>query len=483
MKKIILAFILSTNFANAQRVLIDKNIDKNKEPLNKFYDSEKDVFFIGYGSQIGGLVSGYAVNDINFYDRKSGKETRFMTDKKFYYLSFSSDNKSFITSDISKGVLRASTKFVTLDGKEAVIDKKLLNGIRILSISGNKKIAFNNSTIFNLSNKKGELNIDLDNDKNLKLNILDMNNSTKKIIELDVPNIDRLKSTNNIKYKEKIGVNFDIESNDSFSLISKSISKDYKSMNMYKTLYSNDGKIIGDINFAIDLKGKTLLYSRNEGGETTFGGYEGKFTHFDDDNSINNYFIDKRNGEVYIYGLFAEDISGLNTQGNPKGYYVFKFDKNGNKVWESINNINDPDFKRDHAMVTVYTDLFEVNNNICFSIKINGLKDYFMYSLLSKDSGFISKSQELNFDQTFAHLESVPNNIFKINSDFKADKDFKNKEFDFNSIVALNTDKKVFDYIKNKKVDNTTSFFTSFSENLTWIYEVDKKSYKIVLFE
>ena len=484
MKKIILAFILSINYTNAQRILIDKNIDKNKEPLDKIYDSEKDVFLLGFGKEIGGLVSGYAVNDINLYSRKNGEETKLLSDKKFYYLFFSDDKKSFITSDISKGILRSSTKFVSLEGKEIVIEKKLLNGIQVLSLSGDKKIVFNNSTIYNLTNKKGELNIDLDKDKSLKLNILDMNNSTKKIVELAVPNIERLKNENNIKYKAKIGVNFEIENNDSFSLVTKSISKDYKNMSLYKTVYSNDGKFIEDISFAIDLKGKNLLYSRNNGGETTFGGYEGKFTHFDDDNSINNHFIDKRNGDVYIYGLFGEDISALNTQGNPKGYYVFKFDKNGNKVWESINKINDPDFNKDHAMVTVYTNLFELNsNNICFSIKINGLKDYFMYSVLTKDSGTISKFKELSFEQTFAHLESVPGNEYKINSDFKDDKDFKNKEFNFNSIIAINNDKRVLEYIKNRKSDSKTNFYTYFSDKLTWIYEEDKKSFRIVLFE
>lgn len=483
MRKLLLVFSLSLNFVNAQKVILDKNIDKDNKPLFEVYSPEKDIFLIGYGNSIGGLVAGNKIKNISFFDRKSGTESNFMSDKNFYSSIFSSDKKSFITSDISNGILRAKAKFISLEGKEILIEKKALDGIQVMSFFGGNKIAFDNSIIYNLTNKKGELNIDLNKDKLIKLNFFDINSLTKSTIDLDPLNIDRLKGENNIKSKAKLGVTFELINNDSFSLITKSISKDFKNMTLYKTIYSNNGKIIDEKSFSVDLKNYHLLYSRNNGGETTIGGYDNKFTHFDDDNSINNHFVDKYTGDIYVYGLFGEDVSPLNTQGNPKGYYVFKFDKNGKKIWESINKINNSDFNKDHAMVTVYTNLFSLGNNVCFSIQINGLKDYFMYSLLASSSGNISKFQELDFGQTFAHLENVPFNEFKINSEFKDDKNFKNKDFNLNSIIAINNDKRIFEYIKNRNTESSISFYTHFSEKFTWIYEVDKDSYRIVLFE
>jgi hypothetical protein len=168
----------------------------------------------------------------------------------------------------------------------------------------------------------------------------------------------------------------------------------------------------------------------------------------------------------------------------PKGYYVYKFDKSGNKIWESINKIDDPNFKKGQIMIKLFVDLFEYNNNLCFTIKLNGLSDFFNYNFIDKVSGKTIKNETLKFNETFADLDDTNNNIYKINSTFKNDKDFKNKKFNFNSIIALNSNQNILEYIKKVKSKNDLYFHCNFSDKGVWLYEESEDEYyKVVFFK
>ncbi len=135
-------------------------------------------------------------------------------------------------------------------------------------------------------------------------------------------------------------------------------------------------------------------------------------------------------------------------------------------------------------MTTVFVDLMQLNNNLCFTIRVNGLKDFFNYSIISSSSGEVTKSQILEFNETFAHLDDTNNNSFNINSSFKNLNELKNKKFDFNSIVAFNSNSNFADYIKKIKSRNDLKFYSSFSSKGIWLYESDEKEYfKVTLFK
>lgn len=313
--------------------------------------------------------------------------------------------------------------------------------------------------------------------EDLFFHVRDIFTKKKDSYKIQKPNLARLIGPNFIKPKEDIGFKLNFNRDETFDFITKSISKDYTNTILYKTKLSNQGKIVNELIYDLKIPQKVFLYSRNGGGKYTYGGYEQKFIHFGDDLSINNFIEDAKNGDLYIYGLYGDDFAGLNAMANPKGFYIFKFDKSGNKIWESINEIKDTEFRRNKVMIYVDVDLVQLNNMLCFTVGAYTPSSHFnSYSFVDQISGKAIKSQNLELDRNNAGLNGVPS-IFKL-------KDFKDKTFNIHSAVLLNSNPKFAEYVKNVKSKSDIHFQSFYSDKGIWLCEKhDNDYFKVTFFE
>lgn len=421
--------------------------------------------------------SNFVINGRNMYD-ENGKSKPFLDPNiKFGLTKNANTENAFVYQDDSEGVFKLKLGYI-IDAKLLELKSAELRDDNILVFD--KSQNFTSKYIYTLRNSKGKFDVDFEKD-DLYLCVKDMLTRKKSTFKMDKPNLDRYIGPNFIKSKEQFKFNLAVNYDETVDLISKSISKDYTNTILYRTGLSNEGKKINELVYDLKIPNHVFLYSNNGGGKFTQGGYDNKFRHFGDDLSINNYIEDFKTGDIYIYGLYGNESEKLNDMANPKGFYIFKFDKSGNKIWESINNIEESDFNKDHVMTTVFVDLYQLNNNVCFSIRINGLKDFFNYSIVDKATGKVSKTQNLKFNETWAHLDDTDNNRYDINADLKG---LSNAKFDFNGIVAVNSNTKIADYVKNVKSKNNLFFSSQFSDKGIWLYEACENEYfKVTLFK
>lgn len=480
MKRILSSLCLITSFyVTAQTTIIEEKKDKENNIINFHLFPNSNQIVISKGKSIKGLAVYSVFNDVSSYDI-NGIKKPLITDKMLIGSIFSNTENSILTTDISSGLFKSKTMYF-IDEKFIELSKSELNDSKIVFYDQNQN--FTSKFEYNLRNKKEKFDIDLEKD-DVYLSVKDIFTRKKQAYKIDKPNLDKLIGPNFIKVKEKLGFQLRVNYDETIDLITKSVSKDYSNTILYKTRLSDDGKKVNDLVFDLKIPNHVFLYSLNNGGKLRFGkATSTTLQFFEDDLSINNYIVDVKSGDIYIYGLYGDEFGNLNNSANPKGYYVFKFDKTGKMLWESINNIEDSDFNKDHVMTTVFVDLFQLNDNVCFTIRVNGLKDFFNYSMISKSSGKVTKSQILEFNETFAHLHDTDNNSFSINSIFKNVKEFRNKKFDFNSVLAINYNPKFEEYIKNVKSNNDLYFKSSFSDKGVWLFESDKEHYKVTLFK
>ncbi|PVX45865.1 hypothetical protein C8C85_1672 [Flavobacterium sp. 103] len=476
MKRILFSYcLISSFFVTAQNTIIQEKYEKNNHPIDHFVLSKSNLFVISKGDNIGGLVKADAINSMSTYDSEGSKKVLF-NDKKIIGTMFSVSDKCLLVTDISSGMFNSKTKYL-IDDKYTEIGKSDIKDMR--SFYGGSG-SFTAKNEFYLKNKKDDFDIDFVKD-DLYLSVKDIVTRKKNTYKIEKPNLNNFIGPNFIKSKEKFRFNFVVNDDETVDLDGKSISKDYTNTILYKVKFSTDGKKVNELAYDLKIPNHVFLYSRNGGGKFTDGGYDNKFLHFGDDLSINNYIKDVKTGDIYIYGLYGDELGKLNDIASPKGFYIFKFDKSGNKVWESINKIDDSGFNSKLVMVQVFVDLVQLNDNVCFSIRTGGLKDFFHYSIVDKTSGKMIKAQNVEFNESFAHANNIGNMEYGINTNFKG---FKNIKFDFNSIIAINSNPKVADYIKNVKSSNDLLFSSKFSDLGIWLYESDEKEYfKVTLFK
>jgi hypothetical protein len=470
--------LFSSVYVNAQTTIVEEKFDKENKIIGHSLLSKSNVIVLSKGKKMGGLVVGNETNSVYSYDCEGNKKVVF-SDQKMWSPMYSDSENAILTTDISSGIFSAKTKYL-INGKYIELSKSDMKDINY--VFGTKPL-FTSKYAFNLVNQNNNKDINLEKDDIFFL-VKDIFNNKKQTYKIIKPNLNTLIGPNFIKPKEDLGYALVVNYDETTDLVTKSISKDYTNSILYKTRLSNQGKIMNEVVFDIKVPNQVLLYSRNNGGKYTFGGNNNKFLHFKDDLSINNYIEDVKNGDIFIYGLYGDELGKLNDQANPKGYYVFKFDKSGKKIWESINKIEDNDFNKAHTMTTIFIDLIELNNNVCLTIRVNGLGDFFNYNLIDKVSGNSIKKENLDFNETFAHLDNTNSNVYNINSNFKNSKDFRNKKFNFYSIVALNSNPKIQEYIKNTKSKSSLFFDSQFSDKGIWLFETDDKDYyKVTLFK
>jgi len=474
-KIIVFSFLVVYNLSFSQLTIVDEKFKSSLEPLNYYYLNYSDEIVIQKGTHTKGMSSNDHIKTICSYDKFSKK-------------TILTENDNLMRTEYSpSGETIRATKFIAMmyNGKEHkyISKKKTTDFIKHKKDKTFKLTPyFNDEFEWGISNTKRKhrntINFTKDDLIFVKTEIYSRKNNTYNI---EKPNIDRLLGSELVKpYKKKLGYLAKPAVNSFFEIITKSISKDYRKCTVYKTYYDEKGEKVDDIAFNVDLKKYYFIYSMNNNSERIIGANT-----FKNHLAVNGVLDDPKTNDVYIYGLMGERARGVNFSiNNPIGYYIFKFDKDGNKIWSKTQVIKDKLFNGSLLLQKAAIEVLIKEGNISVYNRVERGKDKSTFNHTfniqngepvkdinksSKRSKMLGSIGSIQFEYFLYAFDKLPN--------------YKKKAFDANTIVALEEKIEISNYISNIKLSkNKILFNTIITDNGYWLIESDNKNYYKILF-
>ncbi|MFB9080318.1 hypothetical protein ACFFLS_11505 [Flavobacterium procerum] len=491
MKKILLGLLLLATKLTAQTVIIEEKIDNENSPAYfQYLPKSKKIVFCTSSKSNGN--SAFTV-DIN------GKKTFLYQNVNKMYADFSRTENSYKTVDLKD---QGTYKFV-LNGQEQSVTKEKLKNPNfsyfgsydknnVFDASGRPDKfsgSFNDLYVLGFTNSKNSWRIKDIEKEDVFLEIIEIKNNTNKRVKLEKPDFALLKGNQFSKSDYDLTFSCKLNNNENFDLITKSLSADSQTVVLYKSSYNFEGKKIKTQPFTLKLDNKYFITSTNGGGPRYNTSTQSmQSPRFVDESyaldvlSINNYYEDPQNGDMYIYGIFSDEApKKIDAKALPKGFYVFKFDKGGNKLWESVNYIDGKDyFEKIRVSSAFQVNLLDYGKNLIFSSSVNSFTEFTNAAIIDKTSGSILKSSFIEYNNNLSHgkMSYFISNTY----DFK---ELRNKTFSPICFAAVSINPKVMDYLKKIPEKGDRLYFeTLYSDEGVWLVETDnKKYYKVVLFK
>ncbi|CAM3725034.1 hypothetical protein FLGE108171_12320 [Flavobacterium gelidilacus] len=453
----------------SQKVIIEEKFEKDNVPLGYNFLSQKNELVIQKGKHIG-ISTNREIHELVCYDSKGNKKV-LLENAEVMNPDFSYSENTFRVIDYAKMSYSGSTYKFIKEGK----DSKKYDVKEYYNY-------FIDDYQFNIENQKGKTFSKINFEKDdLYLNSMNLNTNKVNKFKIEKPDISRLVGGENVKYAKDLTFSV-MPKKENFELITKSINSDYKSMVLYRTVYNFEGKKVKDLNYNINIKANYLMYCFNGGGQI---GYNSNgFPAFEDDLNINNFIIDELSNEVYVFGLIGKkDRSASYFKNEPLGYYIFKFNEKGDKIWESINMISDKkDFNDDQIISKLNAFLTIQNNQLIFTTgpSLFTGKDIMHYSEIEISSGKLISSSKLNYEQIKRASMMTGTRDFLLS--FMELEKMKNKAFDYAALIMYNKDSKFKKYIDSINSKNEVSFNTIINKEGTWLIESDNSTYYKVTY-
>lgn len=502
MKRILLCiYLFSSVYLSAQTVIVDEKFEDKNEPITFEYlpNSKKFVVYKGFGITM--TLSYITTNALSF--DVDGKKTTLFENEKLVSPTFSVTENTYKAYDATK-FMQANYKFfqdknvfpVNHDALEDLNSNffgrfdynHVLNNVTNRWPNDFFNASFNDVYDFGFTNQKQKEKIDFEKD-DIYLETIEIKSSSRKRVKIDKPDLTLLKGDAYAKADLKTSFSAKLNGNDNFDIITKSVSSDFQTTILYKTTYDFEGKKIKELPLTLKLSDKIFVTSDNYGGPKDFNttpahpGYPFDVVRVTlGTMSINHYFIDKTTGDIYVYGIYGEKApKEINGGVSPKGFYVFKFDKNGIKLWESVNKIDGKEFFEKINMTSrLQVNLLEYNKNLSFSVSVNDFTEFSYSTIVDKSTGSISKINFIEYNNNTSNLKSK---AFVNNSYVSGE--FKNKVFSQMTFVAMIVNPNVMSYVKSVSKEGKKLYYeTVICDEGIWLVQTDnKESYKILLFK
>ena len=472
MKNIFLIiFLIFSVFCRSQQVIVEEKFEKDNVALGYEFLPIKNQIAIQKGKHIG-ISQNREVNKIMTFDSK-GKDSVWFENKNVMNPFFNYSGNILIAEDYSK--LRLSGDNINLFGKFGV---KVLDAKKY-----SPQYYFDNQMLMYKKDKD-------------KYNIIypyEGNKTTK--VELSFKGFERLVGENFYKSQRTPGIKTFINKNGNIEVISKSISKDCKESIIYRTEYSPSGEKIGEIQYNLLLKDYSFILSVTGGGRMVLksvGGFSNTFTNhagfsntvslgsstysdFADDGSINNLFFDS-SGNVYVYGMLGNKEKENLLYNRIVGYYIYKFDKAGNLLWEKKFETDKLEKIRIAYLNNTYVRMFNMNGQLQFLFASTQPDEILMLSDINDKNGDFVKTDFYSFKTNNSNdiRDFIYANI--------TDKDLlKNKIMDYEALMLYYKNKDFKLYIDSIDAKNKIYFNTMVSNDGIWLVESDNKDYYKVL--
>lgn len=466
MKKVILLFLIAnSSISFAQQLITEEKFKKEDRPVGYDFIDDTNKLIIHKGRFVG-MSKNREVNQLISFDSE-GNKTTLLEKGEYMFPSFSNQGKTVCLADYNS---------LSWEGKKYQI---LFNG-KLSKVF--EKDDFYNSR----SNDTHQFYFKCDKFKNKDLfmwkrNLNDLKES-KVIVEK--PNIDRLLCDNCIDFDDdKIPYKIK-QTNEGFEIFTVSIRDGLKSAIYFRTIYNNEGLKTNEISYNIELKNDYLTYSSAFAPEYVNSSSR-RFVEL----GISDFQEDKNTKDVYIYGLIGKKGGKSTAFNTPLGYYIMKFNKEGKKIWESINYIDEnDDFSRKWNVFYLMKKLIIQNDKLYFFTGSNLFNSAHFLHLaeLNKETGKLITSNKHEYDIKKVNIvmNVDPRDRQFFTSYVTDKKEFKNKILDILGYVYYYKNKVFKGYIDSLNTDEKLMFQVAKAEQEDgfWLLETDNEKYYKVLY-
>lgn len=486
MKKVLLSIALfSSVYLTAQTVIVDEKYTEKSKPVGfKYIPSTKKFVLFKWNDVKTSLAS--LATDAYVYDSDGNKTTLF-ENEKLVNGSFSLSGNTFKSNDGSKLTMNPDFKYFQNNALIQTINKDdIIGNLNYFGVYGTNHnlyyssgrlpfspfcASFNDQYELGFTNEKNKNKINFEKD-NIYLETFNIKTKEKNRVKLETTKLDLLKGKSLIESTEEVTFTAKLKGNDSFDLVTKSLSKDQNESIIYKTTYDIKGKKIKDLALKLNLKDNFFVLS------SSGVGYVDLFNF--DIQAVNNYYEDPKNDDIYVYGIYTSKKSKVFKGFDVVGFYIFKFDKDGNKIWESVNPIKDKYFTDLSYSVSFHLNLVEYQDKLVFTNYSNEATEFSNYAVIDKSSGNVLKTNRVSYNRN-ASFEKT--NVFVSNSN--ESKELLRKVMSPLSFVAIDLDPKLLAYLKTIPQKGDRIYFeTVFTTEGIWLVETDnERYYKVLLFK
>lgn len=473
MKKFLFICLISAS-VNAQTVYETK-IDKEKEIIKCNYLPLTNTLVVKEAPKKSYAYPSY--NNAYLVD-ENGTITPIIKNEVFSSLFFSLDNKDF-----SYQQFKASTSPVTFNiGGKIITDEfksnLLYKRFRVFKYK-ERQANFNSNTLYTIVNQDFEnYGINIEKDV-LVLEKYDFVKKSAKKITLQKPDLSVLKAKE-LEQFDRVAFQARFQPDNTFDIVTKSLSKDLSSSTIYRSVYDLDGKNINNYTYRVNdaNAGLTAVYTQSR--EENLWQAKVQMDAKPIDLDINDYYIDPATQDFYVYGISSSKKS--------YGFYLNRYKKSGEVIYEKFYALNqEKGFSgKLRSFLLCEVSLFEYNDGESLLITVNNDKGFDdntkqLIYLIDKKSGSITKNVEylntvISSKGTFTQLGSY--SIFANNK-------YKNKIFCSNSVLSvLNVNEKVKSYIDKVSAKNDVYFDCFINSKGIWLMESDNEHYyKVTVFK
>jgi hypothetical protein len=473
--------------SNSQTTIYETELNETKPVVKYNYLPKTNKIII---KEAFDKTTAYAIyNNALLFDINS-KSEKIINDSPFVYL-FTSLDESYFSSLMQKNAFsKLDINFYNKDKVNSFqIDKSDYSiysyDFENDNLDMKPKVNFDFNFMYTITDEKGK-NSNLRIEKNtlqlVKFDISKQTNKSFKIKQIDVSKLDSkdLEVPKTIAFQSRF---YD----DTFEIVTKSIKKGYSSSTLYRNIYDLEGKFIKEISYNYNaLKGVLAPIFTNSRYENLSNiKLQSDSTPIELD--INDYFIDSTSKDLYIYGITQDKESNDYFLNSPLGFYIIKFNANGNKIWEKFYEISDnKNFnskKQRPLSIDINLDQFINNNKLVLSIAgLSSYNDHYnIFYVINKESGNVLMNKQKETNTKSSKGTFTYGGKYSIFENIEID---KSKFCDEKTILTLTLNEDVNKYINTIKADNDIFFNSIISKEGAWLLETDnKKYYKVTFFK
>lgn len=473
MKKLL--FISFISFSLSAQTVYETKIGKEKEIIKCDYLPQTNQLVIKEAPKKSNAYPSY--NNALLVDEK-GVVTPIIKNEVFNSLFFSLDNKDFsyqqIKSSSSPVKFNIGGKIISDEFKSDVLFKRF----RVFKYK-ERQANFNSNTIYSVVNQDYEnYNINIEKDL-LVLEKYDFLKKSSKKITLPKPDLSVLQGKD-LEQFDRIAFQVRFQPDNTFDIVTKSLSKDLTSSTIYRAVYDLEGKNINNFSYNVKDSNAGLVAVMTQSREENMWQAKRQMDIKPIDLDINDYYIDPTTQDFYIYGMSSSKKSF--------GFYLNRYKKSGEIIYEKFYPLDQKEAfsGKLRSFLLCNISLLEYNDGESLLVSVDTDKGFDDNSknhifLINKNSGSITKNVDytntVNSSKgTFSQLGSY--SIFTNNK-------YKNKIFCSESVLSvLNVNDKVKSYIDKVSAKNDISFDCFINSKGIWLMETDNEQYyKVTLFK
>ena len=479
MKKLFLFICVFVSLSNfSQKTIIEEKFEKDNEPLSFHILPYFNQIIIDKG-KIPGMSWKRNIKTSTRYDSDGSKKVLIQNGNQMDLVTYSYDNNTFKASEFASMKWTNDYKIYSNNFVSSIIDKKL------------EFSYFNNQYIFNVGDIKEE-NVHNLFEEDLYLFKTDIKTLKTEKIKLEIPfkniNIKDYYKLKKLDFKSRFYKDY-------FEIVTKLIKPNCKSFVLNRVLFDFNGKMISKMMYDIDLE-NSIIQSYNGGGiVTTSGMFSADKLAFNTENefnvvsmmegfvnqlSINNTVTDA-NQNFYIYGLYGEKEE-KSIDSKPRGYYIFKYNKEGKLLWKKTEDVVNKDFNKYSSLSNLNLKLFLRADKLDLVIFTSKLEDLLIYKEFNSENSIVLNDKTIPFEEEGISASSVQNDFLL--AFFHLD-EWKKIRCNPMTLVFYDTNTKLKNYIDSFKPKKEKTFFNTYAfEKGLWLIESDNKTYyKVSYFE